>query len=247
MSKALSTVVAIALGGLALAPVIYSAQNPAPVSEKLEQVKLDQNSSNLQKISYMLGYALGQQTPPEADMPALIAGQKDAREGKQPVFTNEEMAAALEAYNKEMAEKEAKQQEKAAEPVDTKGYVAEQAKFLVENAKKEGVKTTTSGLQYKVIQEGSGKQATPESTVTVHYTGKTIDGNIFDSSVQRGQPATFPLSQVIKGWTEGVSLMKEGSKVELYIPAELAYAGQEKPGIPANSALIFEVELLKVE
>lgn len=247
MSKALSTVVAIALGGLALAPVIYSAQNPVPVTDKITQAKLDQNSSNLQKISYMLGYALGQQTPPEADMPALIAGQKDARDGKQPIFTNEEMAAALEAYNKEMAEKEAKQQEKDAEPVDAKGYVAEQTKFLAENAKKEGVKTTASGLQYKVLKEGSGKQATPDSTVTVHYTGKTIDGNIFDSSVQRGEPATFPLSQVIKGWTEGVSLMKEGSKFEFYIPAELAYANQERPGIPANSALVFEVELLSVK
>lgn len=251
MSKALATVVAVALGGIALTPVIYSMQHPAPITAKLDKVKLDKNSSNLQKISYALGYSLGQQVPPEADLAAMVAGQRDAREGKQPIYTEEEMRAAFEAYTKEELAKQQQEMQKLTGDNNTKtvtsAYAVQQEAFLAENAKKEGVKSTVSGLQYKVLKEGTGKQATPSSTVTVHYEGKTIDGNIFDSSIQRGQPATFPLNAVIAGWTEGLSLMKEGGKVELYIPANLAYGNQEKPGIPADSALIFTVELLKVE
>ena len=120
--------------------------------------------------------------------------------------------------------------------------------FLAENAKKPGVKTTASGLQYKIIKEGTGKRPTDKDTVKVHYTGKLIDGKVFDSSVQRGQPVEFPLGGVIKGWTEGLKLIKEGGKIMLFIPPELGYgargAGQT---IPPNSALIFEVELLEVK
>jgi FKBP-type peptidyl-prolyl cis-trans isomerase len=120
--------------------------------------------------------------------------------------------------------------------------------FLAANAKKEGVTTTASGLQYKVIKSGTGASPKATDQVKVHYTGTTIDGNVFDSSVQRGQPAVFPVNAVIPGWVEALQLMKAGDKWQLFIPARLAY-GDRSPGaaIPANSVLIFEVELLDIE
>ncbi|WP_231883654.1 MULTISPECIES: FKBP-type peptidyl-prolyl cis-trans isomerase [Methylomonas] len=118
--------------------------------------------------------------------------------------------------------------------------------FLAENAKKPGVVTTASGLQYQVVTEGSGAQPGPTDNVTVHYQGTTIDGKEFDSSYKRGAPASFPLNRVIPGWTEGLQLMKEGAKYRLFIPAKLAY-GERGAGrdIGPNSALIFDVELIK--
>ena len=120
-------------------------------------------------------------------------------------------------------------------------------KFLEENKKNEGVKVTASGLQYVVEKEGEGAQPTATDEVTVHYTGKLLNGQVFDSSVQRGEPATFPLNRVIPGWTEGVQLMKEGAKYTFFIPSDLAYGPQGIPNaIPPQSTLIFEVELIKV-
>ena len=119
--------------------------------------------------------------------------------------------------------------------------------FLAENAKNDSVKVTESGLQYMVLKEGTGAKPGPTDEVTVHYTGKLIDGTVFDSSVERGEPTTFPLNKVIAGWTEGLQLMSEGSKYRLFIPSELAY-GEKGAGsdILPNSALIFDVELIKV-
>lgn len=123
----------------------------------------------------------------------------------------------------------------------------ENAKVLEAHGKEEGVQTTASGLQYKVIKEGEGAQPVATDEVTVHYTGKLLDGTVFDSSVNRGEPATFPLNRVIPGWTEGVQLMKEGAKYEFMIPSDLAYGPQGIPNaIPPHSILIFEVELIKV-
>jgi len=119
--------------------------------------------------------------------------------------------------------------------------------FLAENKKNKQVQTTTSGLQYKHTQEGSGPQPDANDKVTVHYHGTLIDGTVFDSSVQRGTPATFGLNQVIAGWTEGLQLMKEGGKTTFYIPSDLAYGSRSQNKIPGNSTLIFEVELIKVE
>ncbi len=120
-------------------------------------------------------------------------------------------------------------------------------KYLAENAKKEGVKTTASGLQYKVLKEGEGKTPKATDTVQVHYRGTLLDGTEFDSSIKRGEPAEFPLNRVIKGWTEGVQLMKEGSKYQFVIPPQLAYGDRGAGGpIGPNETLIFEVELLKI-
>jgi FKBP-type peptidyl-prolyl cis-trans isomerase len=120
--------------------------------------------------------------------------------------------------------------------------------FLTANGKKEGVKTLPSGLQYKVIKSGTGRSPKATDTVKVHYNGTLTDGTVFDSSVQRGEPATFPVNQVIPGWTEALQLMKEGDKWQLYIPSKLAYGEQGAGGkIGPNSALIFDVELLSIE
>lgn len=121
------------------------------------------------------------------------------------------------------------------------------AQFLTENKTKAGVKTTASGLQYIITKEGTGKQPTAQSVVKVHYEGRLINGQVFDSSYKRGQPVEFPLNQVIPGWTEGLQLMKEGGKATFFIPSNLAYGPQELPGIPANSTLIFDVELISVK
>jgi FKBP-type peptidyl-prolyl cis-trans isomerase FklB len=120
------------------------------------------------------------------------------------------------------------------------------AAYLAENAKKAGVKTTASGLQYEVLQEGTGATPKAEDQVKVHYEGKLLDGTVFDSSIARNEPATFPLNQVIAGWTEGVQLMKEGAKYKFTIPAALAYGETGSGPIPANSTLVFTVELIKV-
>jgi FKBP-type peptidyl-prolyl cis-trans isomerase FklB len=119
--------------------------------------------------------------------------------------------------------------------------------FLAENKKKKDVQVTPSGLQYKHTQEGTGAQPDGNDKVTVHYHGTLIDGSVFDSSVQRGTPATFGLNQVIPGWTEGLQYMKEGGKTTFYIPSDLAYGSRNQAKIPGNSTLIFEVELIKVE
>jgi FKBP-type peptidyl-prolyl cis-trans isomerase FklB len=120
--------------------------------------------------------------------------------------------------------------------------------FLAENAKKEGVKTTASGLQYKVIKSGTGESPKPTDTVKVHYHGTLIDGTVFDSSVQRGEPISFPVTGVIPGWVEALQLMKVGDKWQLFIPAKLAYGARSpSPLIGPNSTLIFEVELLGIE
>jgi FKBP-type peptidyl-prolyl cis-trans isomerase len=131
-----------------------------------------------------------------------------------------------------------------ADPNSEKGEA-----FLAQNAKKEGVKTTASGLQYKVLKEGAGKSPQATDTVSVHYRGTLLDGTEFDSSIKRGQPAEFPLNRVIPGWTEGVQLMKVGAKYQFTIPSKLAYGASGTPGgpIPPNATLIFEVELLAIK
>ena len=144
-------------------------------------------------------------------------------------------------WQKEMQAKKQKQMQQEGLKAREEGKL-----FLTSNLKKEGVKETPSGLQYKVVQEGSGANPKATDTVNVHYHGTLINGNVFDSSVQRGEPISFPLNQVIQGWTEGLQLMNVGSKFTFYIPADLAYGDSPVGTIPAGSTLIFDVELLGI-
>ncbi|WP_338560611.1 FKBP-type peptidyl-prolyl cis-trans isomerase [Acinetobacter sp. KS-LM10] len=234
MSKALPIAVAVILGGAALVPVYYATQNPADASKS----SVSKNASPVEKISYALGYEVASQIPPEVELDTFISGIRDSKAKKELAYTDEELQTAYLEFQKQMLEKQTQ---------ETKAVDDQNQNFLTDNAKKEGVKTTASGLQYKVTQAGTGKQPTTTSVVTVHYTGKLLNGKVFDSSVERGEPIEFPLNGVIPGWTEGLQLMKEGGKATLYIPAQLAYGQQGVPGtIPPNSTLIFDVELIKV-
>lgn len=233
MSKALPIAVAVLLGGAALVPVYYASQNPATMASKA-----DPNAAPIAKISYALGYEVAHQTPPELDINNFITGIRDGHARTDSAYTEEQLQAAYEQFQKDMQEKDAASAEQTKTSNDA---------FLTENATKEGIQQTASGLQYKITQVGTGKSPSADAVVTVHYTGKLVDGTVFDSSVERGEPIEFPLNQVIPGWTEGLQLMKEGSKATLYIPGELGYGAQGVPGmIPANSTLIFDVELIKV-
>jgi FKBP-type peptidyl-prolyl cis-trans isomerase len=197
------------------------------------------------KISYSLGVQIGmsyKESHVQLDPAALGKGFADAMNTEPNLLTDEEIQEVLQAYHRQL--NEAYQKKMQAE-----GQINKEAgdAFLAANKTKEGVKTTASGLQYKVINEGSGRQPKLEDQVTVHYKGTLIDGTEFDSSIKRGQPATFPVNGVIPGWQEAIPLMKEGAKWELYVPSELAYgprgAGEQ---IRPNSVLIFEVELLSI-
>lgn len=215
---------------------------PAP------EVKLDTDE---QKAAYALGASVGSfgsqtltqqdELGVKLDRELVKQGFTDALDGKVKL-TDEELSSTLRSHEerlntlfKEKAEAKMAETRKAGET------------FLAENAKKEGVTVTESGLQYEVVKEGEGARPAASDTVTVHYTGKLVDGTVFDSSKERGQPATFPLANVIKGWTEGVALMSEGAEYRLYVPADLAYGNQDIGTIPAGSVLIFDVELLSIE
>jgi FKBP-type peptidyl-prolyl cis-trans isomerase FklB len=173
---------------------------------------------------------------------AVVQGMKDAAAGATPLMSPQEMNKTLVELKNKIVAAQQEERKKAGEK-----NLAEGKAFLAENAKKEGVKTLPSGLQYKAIKEGDGPMPKATDTVTVHYRGSLIDGTEFDSSYSRNQPATFPANGVIKGWTEALQLMKTGAKWELFIPPDLAY-GERGAGqvIGPNSTLIFEVELLSI-
>lgn len=232
MNKVIPAVIAVVLAGGALT-TIYFTEYAKPDAEKA----VAKATTNVGKISYATGYQIGERTPPDMEVEQFIQGLRDAKAKKKMVFTEEELNKAMTAYQQE-AQKKVEQESQAK--------VAAGKAFLAENAKKPGVVTTSSGLQYQVIKEGTGKLPTASSQVTVNYEGKLLDGTVFDSSIARHEPVTFPLNQVIPGWTEGLQLMKEGAKYRFFIPSELAYGAVESGPIPANSTLIFEVELIKV-
>lgn len=194
--------------------------------------------------SYAIGMSIGRSFKDQSldvDIAMVANGMRDFLAGT-PKLTQEQLQAALTALQTQAMERmQAAQQEAAGE------NAKQGAAFLAENKKDPNVKVTASGLQYKVIKEGTGKKPTKDNVVKVHYTGKLIDGKVFDSSVERGEPAEFPLSGVIAGWTEGVQLMSVGSKYTFFLPPDLAYgpkgAGQM---IGPNATLVFDVELIEI-
>jgi FKBP-type peptidyl-prolyl cis-trans isomerase FklB len=193
------------------------------------------------KASYSIGLNFGmnfKRQNVDLNSDAFAAGFKDGMSGKNPLMSEQEVRDTMAAFEKDMQQKQGEMAQKNG---------AEAEKFLAANKTKEGVKTTSSGLQYKALKEGNGAQPKSSDTVTVNYRGTLIDGTEFDSSYKRGQPATFPVGGVIKGWTEALQLMKVGSKYQLFVPASLAYGEQGRPGIPPNATLIFEVELMDVK
>ncbi|MCH5217751.1 MAG: FKBP-type peptidyl-prolyl cis-trans isomerase [Muribaculaceae bacterium] len=200
----------------------------------------------MDKLSYAWGIAMASQLK---GMGVESLDIKDYCDAVKAVFDGTELAVAPAEAQKLINEYITSLQERASKLAEEAGVKAkaEGEKFLTENGKKEGVHTTSTGLQYRIIKEGEGKSPAATDSVTVHYTGKLLNGTVFDSSVSRGEPATFPLNQVIPGWTEGLQLMKEGGKFEFYIPSDLAYGPHGAGGaIPPHSTLIFEVELIKV-
>ncbi len=201
------------------------------------QISQAQLNTKVDSVSYLIGTNIGAnivRQMPEVNKEILIQGLRDMLDGKAPVCADQ---GQVNAYFQEKSEKE--------------GAVAkaEGLKFLEENKKNPKIKVTSSGLQYEVIKMGTGEKPTASSKVKVHYHGTTPDGRVFDSSVDRGQPASFPLNGVIKGWTEGLQLMPIGSKFKFYIPQELAYGANPQPGsiIKPYMPLVFEVELLSIE
>jgi FKBP-type peptidyl-prolyl cis-trans isomerase FklB len=219
------------LGGCAALLVLHGANALAakPSTEK-------------EKFSYALGFQIGQgfkRDNIDVDTQAMVEAINDVLGDKQPQLSMDEMRTAMEAAQRAVLAKRAEMANKAK---------ADGAAFLAENKKKDGVKTLANGLQYKVLSSGKGKQPGSDSTITAHYQGSLINGRVFDSSYVRGEPATFNLQQVIKGWQEILPLMHEGDKWQVFIPAELGY-GERGSGnnIGPNETLIFDIELIKVQ
>lgn len=211
--------------------------NDQPASEaKLETEE--------QKVSYGMGLNLGGRIQEEFDLDvdAFALGMRHAVEGGERLMTDEEIATAVQSFQqRQMAEREGEFKKQA------EANQAASEAYLAKNAQKEGVVTTDSGLQYRVLEQGEGEKPGPDDVVTVHYRGTLVDGTEFDSSYQRGEPVTFPVAGVIPGWTEALQLMSVGSKYELVIPPELGYGPGGTGGvIGPNAALIFEVELLGI-
>ena len=207
----------------------------APISAMAQETALDTPES---KVSYGLGLLIGERVKPygELDYDLLVQALKAQVAGEETLMSMEEAQMALQAKQEEAASAAAAEAQAAG------------ASFLEENKAREGVTVTDSGLQYEVITEGDGPKPTADDTVSVHYVGTLMDGTEFDSSIARGEPASFPLKGVIPGWTEGLQLMNVGSKYRFVIPSDLAYgdrgAGQ---AIRPGETLIFEVELLEIK
>jgi FKBP-type peptidyl-prolyl cis-trans isomerase len=204
------------------------------------------------KMSYGLGMDIGRNitnTPVEIDADALAAGIKAVVGRQKPLLSEQEATEAMNQFRTEIQSKRMQQQkamqEKNKEAGEKNKKIGET--FLAENKKKEGVKVTASGLQYKVLKQGTGKIPGSNDTVIAHYRGTLLDGTEFDSSHKRGEPGKFGVTRVIKGWTEALLMMPVGSQWQLFIPAELAYGESGRPSIPANSTLLFDIELIGIE
>jgi FKBP-type peptidyl-prolyl cis-trans isomerase FklB len=197
-------------------------------------------NNELDSVSYSLGVSIAQNLKmnglDEVNSAAFSKGIEDFLKNEKPQIDPMMADQIINNYLTNVREKESEKALKEGED------------FLAKNKEKSGIQTTDSGLQYEIIEKGSGATPDENDMVTVHYTGKTINGNVFDSSVERGEPVTFGVGQVIPGWTEGLQMMQEGGKARFYIPSELGYGARGAgPDIPPHSALIFDVELISVE
>ncbi len=249
-NKTAPILAAIVLGAAALTPVFVKsfASNPqvAHIGSRLGSLgnsgsgTITAQSSDNAKVGYSVGYMMGtniKESAKDLNSADITQGLNDGFSGKQSVLTREQMEKVVMDYQKRQIDQM------------IQGNLAKGQAFLAQNAKKPGVKTTASGLQYEVLKEGNTTKPKATDIVAVQYEGKLIDGKVFDSTAQHGgQPAVFPLNQVIPGWTEGLQLMGEGAKYRFYVPANLGYGEQGMPqgGIEPNSVLIFDVELVKV-
>lgn len=236
-----ATAAALVVSALALAqePATKTAIAPAPAPAQGGSEFKDLKS----KVSYGLGLNMGKgfkKQGIELDPELILKGLRDGLGGKG-LLTDEEIAQTMQAFTQQLQAQTAETAKKQGEENKRQG-----AAFLAENAKKPGVKTLPSGLQYKVEKEGTGASPKATELVTVHYEGRLTDGTVFDSSAKTGQPASFQVNQVIAGWIEALQLMKVGSKWQLVIPAELAYKDRLSGPIPPNSTLIFDVELISI-
>jgi FKBP-type peptidyl-prolyl cis-trans isomerase FklB len=226
--------------GLGSILIILLLATPVLSAEKKMELKTEKD-----KRSYSIGFDMGnsiKRNGIDVDPTILTKAIQDVLSGGTPLMTEQEMRESINTLQKDMAAKQAERTKELGDKNKKDGDA-----FLTENKKKEGVKTLPSGLQYMILADGKGSNPKATDTVTVQYRGTLIDGAEFDSSYKRGQPATFALNQVIKGWTEGVQLIKEGGKIRLFVPSALAY-GDRGAGaqIGPNAALIFEIELISV-
>jgi FKBP-type peptidyl-prolyl cis-trans isomerase FklB len=209
-------------------------------------LKKEDLDSQKKKVSYAIGLDIGKNFKTRSmdiDIAILFEGLKDAQKTGEPLLSTDEIQKVMTQFQQDMMKVE--QEKRQAAGLDNK---AKEAAFLKENAAKPGVMVTASGLQYKVITEGTGPQPKASDTVKVHYRGNLLDGTEFDSSYKRKEPVVFPLNGVIKGWTEALQLMKVGSKYQVFLPSNLAY-GEQGAGqvIGPNATLVFEVELIAIE
>ena len=199
-----------------------------------------------EQVSYVIGMQIGESlkgAKDEVDLDTLFKSVRSTIDGKEPLLTQEEAMKVMQDFSMRMQAKQMAEFQESG-----KRNAAEGEKFLAENAKKEGVQTTESGLQYEVLTAGEGARPSAGDTVRVHYRGTLLDGEVFDDSYARGEPVEFALAQVVPGWQEGLQLMPVGSKYKLWIPGKLGYGEQGTPGGPIgpNATLVFEVELLDI-
>ncbi|WP_045212382.1 FKBP-type peptidyl-prolyl cis-trans isomerase [Desulfonatronovibrio magnus] len=233
------------LAGLCLFLFACDQSSPEPQAGQQQEAPITLETSK-DKASYALGLDIGNniaQGEMDIDTRILVRGLQDALEDRQPLMTEEEQFEALMALQQEFMQA---QQEKAQQQAQHNLDLG--ATFMDDYRDQDDVMETDSGILYRILTEGDGERPAATDIVTVHYTGRTVDGTVFDSSVERGEPATFPLNQVISGWTEILQLMPEGSKWEVVIPPDLAYGDQQAgPVIGPGSTLIFEIELFEIQ
>lgn len=227
---------------LALVALLFPACGKQPASTAPAAGTASDIKSTDQKVSYGIGYNmganLGREKNLQVDKAALLAGIEDGLAGAKTRIPESELQAAFTAIQ---------QKATAAMAAEGEKQLAAGNAYLAKNKARPGVKTTASGLQYEVLTQGMGRKPKATDTVRVHYHGTLIDGTVFDSSVQRGQPAEFAVNGVIPGWTEALQLMPQGSKWKLFVPPGIAYGPQARGNIPPNSVLVFEVELLGIK